>query len=367
MSWQSRIQDRGNLDPNQLTPHPKNPRSHGANQRRYVEAALEEVGWVREVVVNHRTGYVVDGHLRLEQALANDETEVPAVIVDLSEQEEAQVLAGLDAVTGMADTDDEALGALIDEIDSTHADIHELLDELHPEANEPAGSGEAEGEGGDEPEGGGLAGRFMLPPFSIIDTTTQTWTQRLHEWEDAGVPAGKAVADDPVTYELLLRWFSREGHRTQNPFTHRPALGGVAAKLGRPEAEDGADLLIGAPEPGELEDSIWAGALHRAAGALADNRFAAFVVPDKRAKRGSLKGIPEQVISEAERAGLRYYNDAALLTEAKASTDWDEARQLPEAHARLLVFAKGDPRAAATDCGDVEVEDVAASYGEVLE
>ncbi|MCY7417624.1 MAG: hypothetical protein LH650_03855, partial [Chloroflexi bacterium] len=50
------------------------------------------MGWVQEVVVNNRTGYLVDGHLRAQLAISRDEATIPVVYVDLSEEEEALVL-----------------------------------------------------------------------------------------------------------------------------------------------------------------------------------------------------------------------------------------------------------------------------------
>lgn len=46
---------------------------------------LGEVGWVAEVLVNRTTGNVVDGHLRIELALARDEPTVPVTYVELSD------------------------------------------------------------------------------------------------------------------------------------------------------------------------------------------------------------------------------------------------------------------------------------------
>jgi hypothetical protein len=46
---------------------------------------LAEVGWVAEVLVYRSTGNVVDGHLRIELALARDEPVVPVTYLELSE------------------------------------------------------------------------------------------------------------------------------------------------------------------------------------------------------------------------------------------------------------------------------------------
>ena len=50
-------------------------------------------GWVAEVLVNRTTGNVVDGHLRIELALTRQERTVPVTYVELTQAEEALVLA----------------------------------------------------------------------------------------------------------------------------------------------------------------------------------------------------------------------------------------------------------------------------------
>ena len=79
-------------------------------------SVLDNVGWVQEVIVNQRTGNLVDGHLRCQLAARNGETEIPVKYVDLSEDEEALILATIDPIAGMAATDKEKLDELINDI-----------------------------------------------------------------------------------------------------------------------------------------------------------------------------------------------------------------------------------------------------------
>ena len=64
------------------------------------------------VVVNVRTGHIVDGHARVEEAIARGET-VPVTHVDLSQEEEDLVLATLDPIGAMANTDEAKLNELL--------------------------------------------------------------------------------------------------------------------------------------------------------------------------------------------------------------------------------------------------------------
>jgi ParB-like chromosome segregation protein Spo0J len=94
--WRNRIVGHADVAPADLVPNPRNWRSHPAEQQRALAGALAEVGWVAEVLVNRTTGNVVDGHLRIELALARAEPTVPVTYVELSDDEERLVLASLD-------------------------------------------------------------------------------------------------------------------------------------------------------------------------------------------------------------------------------------------------------------------------------
>ena len=83
-SWRNRIVGHADVPPAELVPNPRNWRSHPAEQQRALAGALAEVGWVAEVLVNRTTGHVVDGHLRIELALARDEPTVPVTYVELT-------------------------------------------------------------------------------------------------------------------------------------------------------------------------------------------------------------------------------------------------------------------------------------------
>jgi hypothetical protein len=69
-AWRNRIVGHADVAPEELEPNPRNWRSHPLDQQRALAGALGEVGWVAEVLVNRTTGHVVDGHLRIELALA---------------------------------------------------------------------------------------------------------------------------------------------------------------------------------------------------------------------------------------------------------------------------------------------------------
>lgn len=111
--WRSRIVEHAEVDPEELAANPANWRRHPKQQAAAVSDVLGRVGWVQELTVNRRSGLLVDGHLRLELALARNEPTVPVRYVDLDEDEERLVLLTLDPLTGMARADSSALDALL--------------------------------------------------------------------------------------------------------------------------------------------------------------------------------------------------------------------------------------------------------------
>ena len=68
--WRSRIVGEGEVPPDQLLAHPLNARRHPNAQRDALDASLDTLGWIQRIVVNQRTGHVIDGHARVEQALS---------------------------------------------------------------------------------------------------------------------------------------------------------------------------------------------------------------------------------------------------------------------------------------------------------
>jgi DNA modification methylase len=129
-AWRSRITGHAEIAPAELVPNPRNWRGHPAEQQRALAGALSEVGWVTEVIVNQTTGRVVDGHLRIELALARNEPTIPVTYVELSEAEEGLVLATLDPIGAMAAAEATALESLLATLDPADADLRAFLDEL---------------------------------------------------------------------------------------------------------------------------------------------------------------------------------------------------------------------------------------------
>ncbi|MEX1171684.1 MAG: hypothetical protein WEG56_03620, partial [Chloroflexota bacterium] len=114
-AWRNRIVGSGDEAPDQLLANPANWRIHPKAQQAALAGALDTVGWVQQVMVNRRTGFVVDGHARVALAISRNEPSVPVLYVDLDPEEEALVLATLDPIGAMAQRDTAKLDELLAE------------------------------------------------------------------------------------------------------------------------------------------------------------------------------------------------------------------------------------------------------------
>ena len=132
--WANRITRYGEAAPADLRRNPRNWRTHPRAQQDALAGVLSEVGWAQGVVVNERTGHLVDGHARVDLAVARKEPAVPVVYVDLSAEEEAKVLATLDPIGAMAGADPERLAALVRDVTTDDAALRSVVRDL-AEAN----------------------------------------------------------------------------------------------------------------------------------------------------------------------------------------------------------------------------------------
>lgn len=128
-SWKNSIVESAEVDPRELTANPMNWREHPEKQLSALEGVMNTVGWVDKVLVNKRTGHVVDGHARIELALRREEASVPVDFIDVSEEDEKLILATFDPLSAMAATNADILAELVEEVSY---DMGQLLDDFLP-------------------------------------------------------------------------------------------------------------------------------------------------------------------------------------------------------------------------------------------
>jgi hypothetical protein len=135
MAYRNRLIGHADVDPESLLANPKNWRIHPHPQEEALAGVLAEVGWVDSVLVNQRTGFVIDGHLRVAHALSMGESSVPVDYVDLSEEEEDEVLATFDPLASLAVSDGAKLKDLLDGVETSNEALRRLLADVSANAS----------------------------------------------------------------------------------------------------------------------------------------------------------------------------------------------------------------------------------------
>lgn len=178
--WRNRITGTGEEAPDQLMANPQNHRLHPKEQQKIMAGVLDEIGWIQEVIVNTTTGHLIDGHLRVEIAMREEEPAIPVTYVELTEDEERKALATLDPITSMAEQDQEMLNEIIGDIHSVgNQQVLEFLSKLYEAPPDPEGDKEAARQT--------LQERFLVPPFSVLDTKQGYWKERKNAWIGLGI------------------------------------------------------------------------------------------------------------------------------------------------------------------------------------
>ncbi len=126
--WKNRIVGYGEKPAKDFVFNPLNWRTHPEFQRRAIDGILSEVGWVTGVIENQISGFVIDGHARIEQALIRGENElIPFIKVELSIEEEKKILAVLDPIGALAGTDEDKLRELSSILNFESGALDELM------------------------------------------------------------------------------------------------------------------------------------------------------------------------------------------------------------------------------------------------
>ncbi|HKD00663.1 MAG TPA: DNA methyltransferase, partial [Methylomirabilota bacterium] len=223
--WRSRIVGYGEADPRSLAANPANWRTHPEHQRAALNGVLDQVGWVAEVLVNQRSGFVVDGHLRVAAAIARHEQSVPVRYVDLEPDEERLVLATLDPISALANSDADQLVALLEDLHPADDAVAQLLRELAPPRAKSLNPDDADLTPPDEPvtRPGDL---WLLGEHRLLcgDATSETDVRRLLAEDRASL----VMTDPPygVDYSAIV-----DSRVNQKEGGWRPLAGDLVQEL----------------------------------------------------------------------------------------------------------------------------------------
>ena len=179
------------LEPDQLDEHPQNWKTHPGEQLCALEAAVGKVGWAGALLLNERTGRLLDGHARkkLDPGLLVD-GRLPVLIGDWSEEDERVILATLDPIGSMAEAETGQLQDLLEGVDVEGA-LKDLLDSLTPSL--PAVD-EVLGDDGDEDLDAADVKITVGPyTFELAREAYDAWIENI--WQEHGFDKDSVVAE----------------------------------------------------------------------------------------------------------------------------------------------------------------------------
>lgn len=93
-----------------------------------MSAMLSDVGYADAVLARQTRGgelVLIDGHMRVEEANPSDK--IPVLVLDVTAKEADKLLATLDPISAMAETDTKKLGALLKEIEFSIGDVSSIF------------------------------------------------------------------------------------------------------------------------------------------------------------------------------------------------------------------------------------------------
>src|SRR5919201_2122671 len=109
MQIRDRIKELRRVRAAELRPNPRNWRVHPPAQQDALRGVLAEVGYADALLARELadgTLMLIDGHLRAE---TTPDAVVPVLVLDVDEAEADKLLATLDPLAALAETDSEAL------------------------------------------------------------------------------------------------------------------------------------------------------------------------------------------------------------------------------------------------------------------
>jgi hypothetical protein len=220
-----------------------NPRELTEKQHQDLKDSLKRFGVVDPVLVNinpERHNIIIGGHQRTRVWEELGNTEIPCVELDLTLDQEKELNVRLNKNTGQFDFDMLANYFDQDELIEWGFDETELDFEIEP----------MDGDGSSEAQRGKLTDKFIIPPFTVLDTKQGYWMQRKAMWKEMIGDNGESregtlsesqlMGDinngvsilDPVMAEIANRWFCTEKGKTFDCFAGDSVFGYVSDALG---------------------------------------------------------------------------------------------------------------------------------------
>ncbi|MEN6459178.1 MAG: ParB N-terminal domain-containing protein [Thermoguttaceae bacterium] len=142
MFVRDRVVDFRRVKASELRPHPKNWRTHPPAQRDALRGILAEIGYAGALLARTLPDgslELIDGHLRAE---TTPDSKVPVLILDLDDREAAKLLTLHDPLAAMAESNEETLAELLDQVETENAAVASVLNGLLNADRPPSEPGE---------------------------------------------------------------------------------------------------------------------------------------------------------------------------------------------------------------------------------
>lgn len=255
----------------QIQPNPENPRSITEEKFSLLIRSLREFPEMlraRPIVVDEDL-IALGGNMRLRAAKEAGFKEIPVIqLLGLSPEQKREFIVKDNASFGSWDWEALANSWSDSDLKSWGLDVPVWnQDPIALDFDRAGGSGGSEGSSdgvspGNDPRDQeiprkSLSERYIVPPFSVLDTRQGYWKERAQSWKDLGIRseigregnllgfsdtvlgsrepedlAGTSIFD-PALCEILYRWFCPESGEILDPFAGGSVRGIVAGFLGR--------------------------------------------------------------------------------------------------------------------------------------
>lgn len=210
MKIKNRIKELRVVPASELLPNPKNWRTHPDAQKNALKGILSEVGMADAVLARELPDgslMLIDGHLRAETLGKGD---VPVLILDVTEAEADKLLATLDPLAAMAESDAAKLDELLRCVDTGSEALQQMLaksyeDSMQKALKEMAKEGQKDGPISSEV----LAESSDYVQFSVPLTTAQEHLVR-GVLRAAKSLFGSSTAGDTLS-QILADWSQLKG------------------------------------------------------------------------------------------------------------------------------------------------------------
>lgn len=208
MKIRDRITELRRVPASELRPNPKNWRTHPKAQADALKGVLAEIGIADAVLARELSDgslMLLDGHLRLETMA---DQILPVLVLDVDEAEGDKVLATLDPLAAMAESDAAKLDAILREVDTGSPELQQMLSDLAEDAGLYQDEKEVVEDEVPEPPADPIAkpgDLWLLGDHRLLcgDSTNADDVERLM----AGAKAGMVHTDPPygMSYQSNMR------------------------------------------------------------------------------------------------------------------------------------------------------------------